>query len=61
MACPASTECAEFTTTRAPSASNDRAIASPIPLDEPVTKTTLFSKRRDDSPGTCSPSMTPGL
>jgi hypothetical protein len=40
---PASTEFDEFTTTEAPSAANDRAAASPIPLDDPVTIATFPS------------------
>src|SRR5262245_8716676 len=44
-ASPASTDDDELTTTCAPSASKARAAASPMPLDEPVTMTTLPSKR----------------
>jgi hypothetical protein len=40
---PASTDEDELTTTCAPSAASARAIASPIPLDEPVTIATLPS------------------
>ena len=40
---PASTDDAEFTTTLAPRSASRRAVASPIPLDDPVTIATLPS------------------
>src|SRR5438445_2436032 len=39
-AVPASTDLAEQTTTRASSAARRRAVASPMPLDDPVTMAT---------------------
>ena len=44
-ACPASTFATELTTTVAPAAANRRAVAAPMPTEEPVTSTTCAVER----------------
>jgi hypothetical protein len=42
---PDSVEDEEFTTTEAPFAARRRAMAAPMPLEEPVTRAALESRR----------------
>src|SRR3989338_721986 len=49
MRLPASTECAGLITTEAPSADSRRAMASPMPLLDPVTRATLLENSPENS------------